>query len=1086
MNYDKSLIIVLVGCFFVQNFLFASYDPTLTGYGTAVAYQGKHVDCFLDTTATTNEGSTASPYGIVTTGTSLLNTSILPNYPTAAFQALPCVARFNRDGTKDTNFGNFFPGTGWYINDPSTSSAYPSFLSGVNVGKLVYLNPAGSLPTYFWLYKGATLQTNFSLYKYIPLTGRLDGAFGNPFTIAIHNDLGSAITATVTSVCSVPVSGTAQTNSQTTSNLYISYYDTSGNSYIAALVYSATTNSFSYDTNFATYGVIKFASGTAGATAIQFNSINYDSSANGGAGALIISGSCTQSGSKVIIARYKNLTTSAILDTAFNTTGYVILAAPTGTTAAIISQFVFSKIVSTGTRYYYCAGWNSTGPVLHVAYFNPSTAAFVTVVGSSPVATVAISGAHGPYKIYDMVQIPDATNTYSVAVAVGASQTSALYSGIIDFQFEAPTWDFAGNAAGIIDQNSSAINQSGGNLYFYSCLFDPSLYAPYPENFPGVFVGGNFGTTGCFINYTYTTTMTPYQGLGSGVGFLDYTNTVYQGGFVCHQVFYSSVNSNSAYYMIVEGLKSGGVVDSGIICFNRLNNSFDYTFGGSGNPFKLVASNVLPLASALDGTGIMYTAGIATTGTSFAVGNLMLTAFNLATKTLVSTFTRNGHSDGGIIPYSTASFGSFGGTSFAQLDLALQKIGTGQTKLIVTGTNNLLSPGFVARFNTVTTTVGDGILDQTFAAPNGYNLFNPISPTSLSACAVDSANNVLVAGSVGVGGGSSTGMLVVARYTSNGVLDVNFGPGQPTQLGYGYFSLLGLSGTGYAIAVNNIAFDPATNIYIVGQYTAPLVSKFTQNAGTSPFISRLISLGVQDATFYNNYGTFLIPLQYVNGAGIFEKCLYDIAPISNLSSSTMYAIGYLNESINQSAATLIRFSLQGLNLSTSQALNSGTVSSVPKNINGNICPNLVVPPIYFVNQISSPQGSSVYVYNSIKTASDVQNVLSLNGILYSLYNNLVSAGATPTLAAQISANFQTIINTLITNFVTAHTGILLPNILFLSQAIATNECLLINNGPLIVSDPNLLQIIYAAETILQNNIKIAAEYCTNTLISPYN
>ena len=103
-----------------------------------------------------------------------------------------------------------------------------------------------------------------------------------------------------------------------------------------------------------------------------------------------------------------------------------------------------------------------------------------------------------------------------------------------------------------------------------------------------------------------------------------------------------------------------------------------------------------------------------------------------------------------------------------------------------------------------------------------------------------------------------------------------------------------------------------------------------------------------------------------------------------------------------------------------------------------------------------------------------------------MYNNLVSAGATPTLAAQISANFQTIINTLITNFVTAHTGILLPNILFLSQAIATNECLLINNGPLIVSDPNLLQIIYAAETILQNNIKIAAEYCTNTLISPYN
>ena len=1093
----KYILHIFIFSIFLQTNLFASYDPTLTGYGTAVAYQGRHLDCFLDVNANTNEGNSASPYGIVTTGSCLLNTSTLPNYPLGALQTLPCVARFNRDGTKDTNFGNFFPGTGFYIQDPSTNIAYPSFFPGSGrSGKLVFLSPAGLSPIYFWIYRNGAPQTSFSLYKYLPLTGRLDASFapsGTPYTLTIHNETGSAITATVTSACSVPVSG-GQTNPQTTSDIYVTYYDGSGNSYIAALKYVSASNSFVYDTTFATNGVIKFASGTGGAGTIRFNSINYDSVANAGAGALLVSG-VTGNGN-VIIARYKNLTTTAVLDTSFNTNGYAIIAAPGGTTSAVISQYIFSKIVS-GTQYYYCTGYDASGPQLDICYFNPSTYTFVDL-GSGLVVNVGVTGIYDTYQIYDMVQIPDSSNTQAVAIAVGAGDTQSTYAGIINFQFEAPIYDWNNvNSVAMTDVDATAIGQSGGNLFFYSCLFDPSLYAPSPESLPGVFVGGNFGTNGCLINYTYGLEpsgvnpaygMIPYSAVGSGVGFLDYTTSTYPGGFISQQVFYSGVSGTSSYYMVVQGLKSSGV-DFGIVRFNEGNNSFDYTFGGAANPFCLVASNVSSSASALDSNAIMYTVGVATTGTGFSVGDLVLTAFDISpggSFGLVSTFSRNSQADNGIIPYSLSTFSGLGGTSFTQLDLALQNVGGGATQLIVAGTNNLLVPGFVARFNTISSSVGDGILDLSFGATNaGYNIFNPLGDTSLSSCAVDTVQNIVVAGSIG-GATPSTGQLVVARYTPNGILDVNFGPAP--QVGYGYFSLLGLSGIGYGISVNNITFDPGTNIYIVGQYTAPLATSST-TFSTSPFISRLVSLGVQDSTFYDNYGTFLIPLQYVDGAGIFQKCLYDINPISNLSSGTMYAIGYINETVNNQTApfaTLIRFSIQGLNLSTSQALNSGTASSAPTNLQGNICPDLVVPPIYVVNQISSPQGSGVYTFNSIKTVSDVENVLSLSGILYNLNTNLLAAGASTTLATQIVSNFKNIIETLIINFVAAYPGLLLTNILYLSQAIATNECLLTNNGSLIVSDPNQLQAIYGAESTLQNNIKTAAEYCTNTLVSPYN
>ena len=1089
MKHINHRIIFFVSCLFIQTFLWATYDPTLTGYGTAVAYQGKHVDCFLDVTADTNEGTAASPYGIVTTGSCLLNTSALPNYPTGLLQSLPSVSRFNRDGTKDTNFGNFFPGTGWYTNDPSTGNLYPSFFPGSSrTGKLVYMNAATSSPIYFWLLRNGATQTTFSLRKYLPLTGRLDLGFGTSGTqsLGILNEVGgSAGSVTVTSACTVPVSG-GQTNPQTTLVMYVTYYDVSGNSYIAALKYSLTGNSFSYDTTGfnASQGVVKLPVGVT-----KLNSINYDSTANAGAGALIVSG---YAGGNVIIARY---TTAGVLDTTFNssgTPGYAIVAAPGSATVSVISQYVFSKIVS-GTQYYYCAGYNSGGPEINVCYFNPSTAAFVSVGGL--VATIGVTGNPDPYTIYDMVQIPDSSNTKAVAIAVGYSGSAT--AGIINFQFEAPAYDWNNvNEVAITDVDSSDIFESG-NLAFYTCLFDPTLYAPSPQDLPGVVVAGNLGTNGCFINYTYGTEpsgstteygMIPAQGVGSGVGFLDYTTATYPGGFSCEQVFYSSASGGASYYVVLEGLNAPNT-DSGIVRFDLGDNSFDYTFSGtSGNPFCLIAANVAPSVSALDTTDIVYTAGVATAGTSFVAGDLVLTAFDLTSETLVSTFSRDGMGDGGIIPYPVSTFTGLGGTSFAQLDLALQDFPLfgAQTKIIVAGTNNLAIPGFVARFNTTPTAVGDGVLDLSFGAPRGYNIFNPLGNTCLSACAVDTVQNVIVAGSVGSGDALLAGQLVVARYTKNGILDTHFGPAP--QVGYGYFTLLGLSGTGYGISVNDISFDPGTNMYVVGQYTAPLATN-SAISSTSPFISRVVSLGVQDSTFYNNYGTFLIPLQYVNGAGIFQKCLYDIVPISNLSSSTMYAIGYINETVNAITApfaTLIRFSIQGLNLTTSQGLNSGTVSTTPLNIQGNICVDLTIPPIYFVSQISSPQGPGSYTFNGIKTSSDVQNILNLPGILYELNNDLIDVGATTDVAEQIVANFKNLMEILIDTFVDTYPGLLLTNILFLSQAIATNECLLVNNGKLIVYDTNQLQVIYAAESILQNNIKIAASYCTNTLISPYN
>ena len=576
----KYILHIFIFSIFLQTNLFASYDPTLTGYGTAVAYQGRHLDCFLDVNANTNEGNSASPYGIVTTGSCLLNTSTLPNYPLGALQTLPCVARFNRDGTKDTNFGNFFPGTGFYIQDPSTNIAYPSFFPGSGrSGKLVFLSPAGLSPIYFWIYRNGAPQTSFSLYKYLPLTGRLDASFapsGTPYTLTIHNETGSAITATVTSACSVPVSG-GQTNTQTTSDIYVTYYDGSGNSYIAALKYVSASNSFVYDTTFATNGVIKFASGTGGAGTIRFNSINYDSVANAGAGALLVSG-VTGNGN-VIIARYKNLTTTAVLDTSFNTTGYKIIAAPGGISPAFISQYIFSKIVSSGTHYYYLSGWNSGTNQIDICYFNPSTATFTGTVGT--VSTI-VSG--NTYHIYDMAQISDFSNTHAVAVAVGLNISGQpTLAGIVDFQFEAPTLDLEGNAVSITQVNSqTALGQSGLDLSFYSCLFDPSLYAASPINLPGIFVGGNFGTPayGCFINYTYSNsshTLIPAVGVRTGTCLFDYVSSQYANGFSFEQVYYSSAGGVPSYYITGQAQDAFAHTYPGIFQCNITNNSFSFT-----------------------------------------------------------------------------------------------------------------------------------------------------------------------------------------------------------------------------------------------------------------------------------------------------------------------------------------------------------------------------------------------------------------------------------------------------------------------------------------------------------------------------
>ena len=533
------------------------------------------------------------------------------------------------------------------------------------------------------------------------------------------------------------------------------------------------------------------------------------------------------------------------------------------------------------------------------------------------------------------------------------------------------------------------------------------------------------------------------------------------------------------------------------------SNLYSVGFSGSGAPFFALTNNkVLPTASALDSTtGIMYEVGNAQDGS----GDLAIMASSVSASSFgqVASFTKTGQATGGLVLYSTNSLLNIGGTSFTQLDMALQSV-NGVSKIIVSGSNNLLNKGFVARFNTIPVANSlDGVLDDTFGdyqngtsgPKKGYTIFNGVGQaagfSSFSACNVDSNQKVVVAGSVGVGGGAATGQILLVRYTLNGSLDTTFGPiaqvGSP-QLGYGYSAILGLSGSGYSAIINDIEFDTLKNIYLVGQYQAPLIPApgLSSNgvAGTSPFICKFVQLGVPDQTFYNQFGTFMIPIQYVNGQGIFTKCVNDINPISGLSSATMYTAGdvkNLKTSPAKDYATMVRFTIATLNLSSSQAYLSGNSGAPLKNLQGNICPSLVVPAFTQVAQISGAQGSAVTTYNSIQTSADIQNVLNVSGIVYNLQQSLQASGATAAVAQSIGTNFQNTIAAVVNAFVAQHSGNLLQNFLYLSRDVAINECLLTTN----VSKFIYLQLIYAAEKAIQINIKTAASYCTSPLNSPY-
>ena len=524
-------------------------------------------------------------------------------------------------------------------------------------------------------------------------------------------------------------------------------------------------------------------------------------------------------------------------------------------------------------------------------------------------------------------------------------------------------------------------------------------------------------------------------------------------------------------------------------------------FLGNGVPFYSISNQsvpyVTPIASVLDSsTGIVYEVGNAQDGS----GDLVLMANSVAIGNFgpVRSFTKSGQATGGAVSYSTTSLLDIGGASFTQLDMALQTV-NGVSKIIVSGSNNFFDKGFVARFNTIPVANSlDGVLDDTFGdfqsgtagLRKGYAVFNGVGAaaglSTFSSCAVDANQNIVVAGSVG--GGALQGKILIARYkAAHGDLDTTFG--QQPQTGYGYSTILGLSGTGYLAIIDDIEFDPLKNIYLVGQYQAPLIPApgLSQQgvAGTSPFISKFVNSGIPDQTFCTQYGTLMIPVQYVNGQGEFTKCLYDINSISNLSSQTMYASGViknLKTSPITDYATLIRFSIANLNLSASQAFVSGNAGAPLANLQGNICPSLVVPPVTSVKQISGAQGGAVITFNSIKTSQDVQNILSLSGVVYNLKNSLQGAGATATLAQSIADNFKATMVEVIDNFVTNYSGNLLQNILFLSQSIAINECLLTEN----VSKFIYLQLIYNAEKTVQINIKTAASYCTSVLNSPYN
>lgn len=523
---------------------------------------------------------------------------------------------------------------------------------------------------------------------------------------------------------------------------------------------------------------------------------------------------------------------------------------------------------------------------------------------------------------------------------------------------------------------------------------------------------------------------------------------------------------------------------------------------GFGGPFFSITNQyIAPVTSALDATtGILYEVGYAQDGS----GDLVVMANNVSSGVFgpVASFTKTGQSDYGVVSYSTTSLLNIGGVSFTQLDMALQTV-NGVSKVIVSGSNDNYELGFVARFNTVPVANSlDGVLDDTFgdyqsgsSGPRkGYTVFTGVAPavgnngTSFSSCAVDVHQNVVVAGSVGTGGGASQGQLIVARYTAaDGVLDTTFGP--VPQAGYAYTQLLGLSGSGYTTIINDIEFDPLKNIYIVGQYQAPLIPApgLGQQgvAGTSPFVAKFVSEGVPDQSFYTQYGTLMIPVQYVNGQGEFNKCLYDIAPISNLSSPTMYASGFI-ENVNTNPPTdyaaLIRFSIANLNLSQSQAFISGNAGAPLTNLQGNICPSLVVPAVTAVAQIANPQGPAANIFNSIQTSKDVQNVLSLSGIVYNLVQSLQAAGGSESFAQSVGNNFQSTMIEIIDNFVANYSGNLLQNFLYLSQSVAVNECLFTTG----VSKFVYLQLVYAAEKAIQINIKTAAMYCKNKLANPYN
>jgi len=1050
----------------------AAYDPTFIGFGSAISYTGAFKNGFLDSSATTvvahispSDNAIAngsSPYGIVTCGHQALRGVSLPNYPLTQF---PSLSRFNKSGSPDTTFGLNQPGSGYFIADPTGST----FTTNENS---IILAAQGF---YYLVDVGTSGQ--ITLTRFLPTSERMDQTLDQTFFTYQTNGSTHIAGALVTGACI----------DQVTSKIYITYNDGT-DSYVAAFTPSTSTYplapfSFVPDTAFNSTGVAKFAATqAAGATSVIFTGIAFDDYTN----KIALVGNVIGVTAQLIIARFTVGGQAGDFITIIPGSGINPTFTPS-TITSILPKYAAVVENSDTPPLYYLLGFDGTSNI-QILYFDPSLQSLVQYPGGSGyLKLISTVNGSNTYTPTDIIQMPDISATFSVAVAVGIDLSDNT-SCILNFQLENLAKDIGGNTypgSPTVEKISATTFEAGDSkVLLYSCAYDSTLNV-VGTNPAGLVVAGDHGPRGViqgvFANYAYVNLATQFGLVAAtpyGVGLFDYQNTAYPSGFTFINGFYSNAITGGAtpsYFLLVSGNRAAADYDMGVLRFDLATNAFDMNYSGtSGDPFFVIASHVQPAQTVLIGT-VMYSVGVATS-VNANPSYLVLAACDLTgtAGAFYTTFSRTGFADNGVIYFSPALQS---GTAYSNVDMVAQTVNN--VKYLVVAGNNGISP-FVARYySTPTPNTLDGIRDDSFgtslqsgsAKTKGYSSFTGVANSSFTACVLDNNNNILVSGPIT---GTYNGKIVLARYlgtTTPGSLDTTFATS-----GFGQFTIVGFFGIDCSTIVNSIVCDAYDNIYVGGSYGAPLLLQPSLAMDLTlqgapiisfvPFIKKFVAQGIEAGSTLQPYGTFLLPSEQPEDGGAINKIIFDT---TGSTPNSLYGIGQFGAQAD-AYASLIRFST-----------NPASFFPIEPTIYGGICTNQIVPPIFTIDPLSNPGGLYSYTYNTMKTAQELANVLELPAIVAQLTKSLQLAGASLSLASSMSSNFNLIIKQVIAQFVSTYPNQLLRNILFLSLSIYSNECLLISN----VTNRNYLSLLYSAETLLQGNIATISSFSFYPLNSPY-